>query len=76
MYWVGRPTNGDKLLGVVSHHVVRRLGLVRLRDRRSHTPRDERLSVHQILEVRRAGPGVDVTVAAALAEVGAAVVDH
>ena len=73
---MGRPTNGDKLLGVVGHHVVGRLRLLRLRNRRGHTPGDERLSVHQILEVRRAGPGVGVTVAATLAVVGAAVVDN
>lgn len=76
MHWMGRPTNGDELLGIVGHHLVRMWGLLNLRDWRSHTARDEGLRVNQVLQVGGAGPRVQVAVAAALAVVGAAVVDH
>lgn len=71
MHWMGRPTNWDELLGVVGHHVV---GMRGLRDRRGNTPGDKGLGVNQVLQVGGAGPVVAVT--AALAVVGAAVMDH
>jgi len=73
---MGRPTNGDELLGVVGHHLVWMRLLSRGRHWRSHAARDEGLRVHQVLQVGRAGPRVEVAVAAALAVVGAAVMDH
>lgn len=75
MHGVGRPTNGDKLLGVVGrHHVVGMRVLLGLGHGGGHAARDEGLRVDQVLEVRGAGPGIQVAVTATLAVIGAAVV--
>ena len=76
MYGVGGPTNGNELLGVVGHHLVGMRRLLRLGHWRGNTPRDEGLRVHQVLQVRRPRPRVQVAVTTALAVVGAAVVHH